>query len=68
MIKAYETQERSWKVYRWELGQEKDKSLGEVTSVNTILEFSRLLELPVTFYSLEWYEKLQKEGEGNAQD
>jgi hypothetical protein len=66
MIKAYETETHSWKVYRWELGQEKDKSLGEIKSVNTILEFSRVLELPVTFYSLEWYEKLQKEGEGNA--
>jgi hypothetical protein len=68
MIKAYETETKSWKVYRWELGQEKDKSLGEITSVDTILGFAKLLELPVTFYSLEWYEKLQKEGEGNAQD
>lgn len=62
MIKAYETEARSWKVYRWELGQEKDKSLGEVSSVNTILEFSRLLKLPVTFYSLEWKQQLESEG------
>jgi hypothetical protein len=62
MIKAYETEAHSWKVYRWELGQEKDKSLGEISSVDTILGYAKMLELPVTFYSLEWYEKLQREG------
>jgi hypothetical protein len=62
MIKAYETEAHSWKVYRWELGQEKDKSLGEINSVDTILGYAKMLELPVTFYSLEWYEKLKREG------
>jgi hypothetical protein len=67
MIKAYETEGhgRYWQVFRWALGQEQDIHLGDMETVNAVLEYARVQEAPVTLYSLEWYEKLQREGEGN---
>jgi hypothetical protein len=65
MIKAYETEGHGiyWQVFIWELGQEEDRFIGDMESLDGVMAFARVQQMPITLYTQEWYEKLQQEGE-----
>jgi len=64
MLKAYETEGHGvyWQVFEWKLGQEQDTHIGDMESLEAVMSYARERELPITLYTQEWYEKLQREG------
>jgi hypothetical protein len=64
MIKAYETEGHGiyWQVYLWKAGE--TLTVGDFESLDEVMKYAREQELPLTLYTQEWYEKLQRE-EGN---
>ena len=67
MIKAYETETGGhgtyWQVFKWVLGQEQDTFIADMENVYEAIRYARERGLPITLYSTEWHDKLQKEGE-----
>jgi hypothetical protein len=62
MLKAYETEGHGiyWQVYRWKAGD--TLTVGDFESLDEVMKYAREQELPLTLYTQEWYEKLQREG------
>jgi hypothetical protein len=63
MIKAYETEGHGiyWQVYCWKAGE--TLTVGDFESLDEVMKYAREQELPLTLYTQEWYEKLEREGE-----
>ena len=66
MLKAYETEGHGiyWQVFKWQGNGENDAHIKDMESLEEVMRYAREAKLPVTLYTQEWYEELQKEGEG----
>ena len=62
MIKAYETEGHGiyWQVFEWRAGD--TLTVGEYEHLSEVLEIAREKKLPVTLYTQEWAQELEREG------
>jgi len=63
MIKAYETDSGRgiyWQVFEWRAGD--TLPVGDIETLGEVLEIAREKKLPLSLYTQEWAEELEREG------